>query len=43
MLDEVWVHGGDDESIARSIRNGFPEKGMLLGRPRFRKKIFARW
>lgn len=28
MLDDVWVHGGDDESIARSIRTGFPEKGM---------------
>src|SRR5262245_38882721 len=28
MLDDVWVHGGDDESIAKSIRNGFPEKGM---------------
>ena len=28
MLDDVWVAGGDDESIARSIRNGFPEKGM---------------
>jgi glucose/arabinose dehydrogenase len=28
MLDEVWAHGGDDESIAKSIRNGFPEKGM---------------
>ncbi|MEO7411887.1 MAG: PQQ-dependent sugar dehydrogenase [Opitutaceae bacterium] len=28
MLDDVWAHGGDDESLARSIRNGFPEKGM---------------
>lgn len=28
MLDDVWTHGGDDESIARSIRAGFPEKGM---------------
>lgn len=28
MLDDVWVSGGDDESLARSIRNGFPEKGM---------------
>lgn len=28
MLDDVWTHGGDDESIARSIRNGFPDKGM---------------
>lgn len=28
MLDDTWTHGGDDESLARSIRNGFPEKGM---------------
>ena len=28
MLDDVWVAGGDDDSIARSIRDGFPEKGM---------------
>ena len=28
MLDDVWVYGGDDASLARSIRNGFPEKGM---------------
>src|SRR5688572_3742396 len=28
MLDDVWTAGGDDESLARSIRNGFPEKGM---------------
>lgn len=28
MLDDVWINGGDDESLARSIRNGFPEKGM---------------
>ena len=28
MLKETWLHGGDDESLAKSIRNGFPEKGM---------------
>ena len=28
MLKDVWLHGGDDESLAKSIRNGFPEKGM---------------
>lgn len=28
LLDEEWLHGGDDESIARSIRTGFPDKGM---------------
>lgn len=28
LLDDEWIHGGDDESIARSIRNGFPEREM---------------
>ncbi len=28
MLDDLWAHGGDDASLALSIRNGFPEKGM---------------
>jgi glucose/arabinose dehydrogenase len=28
MLDDIWAHGSDDESLAKSIRNGFPEKGM---------------
>ncbi len=28
MLDDVWVVGGDDASIEKSIRIGFPEKGM---------------
>jgi glucose/arabinose dehydrogenase len=28
MLKDVWLHGGDDESIARSIRTGFPDRGM---------------
>jgi glucose/arabinose dehydrogenase len=28
MLDDVWVAGGDDESLAKSIRIGFPDKGM---------------
>ncbi len=28
LLDDEWLHGGDDESIARSIRNGYPEKEM---------------
>jgi aldose sugar dehydrogenase len=28
MLDDVWTHGGDDESLVRSIRTGYPEKGM---------------
>jgi glucose/arabinose dehydrogenase len=28
MLDDVWTNGGDDESLAKSIRGGFPDKGM---------------
>ena len=28
MLDDVWVNGGNDESIARTIREGNLEKGM---------------
>ncbi|WP_438480991.1 PQQ-dependent sugar dehydrogenase [Oleiharenicola lentus] len=29
MLDDTWLYGnGDDESIAKSIRDGHPEKGM---------------
>ena len=28
MLDDVWTNGGDDESLTKSIRGGFPDKGM---------------
>lgn len=28
MLDDVWAHGGDDESLARSIRKGNPANEM---------------
>jgi glucose/arabinose dehydrogenase len=28
MLDDVWLAGGDDASIEKSIRTGFPDKGM---------------
>lgn len=28
LLDNEWLHGGDDESIAKSIRLGYPEKEM---------------
>lgn len=28
LLDDVWTAGADDASIERSIRQGFPEKGM---------------
>jgi aldose sugar dehydrogenase len=33
MLDDVWVSGGDDESLARSIRLGNPDKGMPAWSP----------
>jgi aldose sugar dehydrogenase len=29
LLADKWLHGSDDESIARNIRDGFPEKGMI--------------
>lgn len=28
LLDDVWTVGGDEASIERSLRTGFPEKGM---------------
>ena len=28
LLDDEWLHGGDDDSIAKSIKNGYPEKEM---------------
>ena len=28
LLKDTWLYGGDDESLAKSIRTGFPEKGM---------------
>lgn len=28
LLADTWLHGSDDESIARNIRDGFLEKGM---------------
>ena len=28
LFDAEWVHGADDESIVKSIREGYPEKGM---------------
>ncbi len=28
LLDDEWLHGGDDESIAKSIKIGYPEKEM---------------
>src|SRR5688500_15629875 len=33
MLDDEWTHGGDDASLARSIHDGFPEKGMPAWSP----------
>lgn len=28
LLDDEWLHGGDDASIAKSIKTGYPEKEM---------------
>jgi glucose/arabinose dehydrogenase len=28
MLDDTWLVGGDDASLEKSIRTGFPDKGM---------------
>ena len=28
LLDDEWLHGGDDDSIAKSIKTGYPEKEM---------------
>lgn len=29
LTDEFWLHGGDLPSIMKSIRTGYPDKGML--------------
>lgn len=28
LLDSIWVHGADDASVLKSIREGFPQTGM---------------
>jgi len=28
LLDDVWMHGADDASVTRSIREGWPDAGM---------------
>jgi glucose/arabinose dehydrogenase len=28
MLDDTWAHGDDDASLARSIHDGYPDRGM---------------
>ena len=38
LLDDEWTHGGDDESLARSIRNGYPEKNMPAWSPTLSEK-----
>lgn len=38
LLDDEWLHGSDDESLARSIRNGYPEKGMPPWSPTLSEK-----
>ena len=32
LLNEQYLHGNDDESIAKSIKVGYPEKEMQIGR-----------
>jgi glucose/arabinose dehydrogenase len=29
LIDDEWIHGSSDEAIARAIRDGIPEKGMV--------------
>src|SRR5262245_50949674 len=28
LFDDEWLHGSDDDSIVKSVRDGFPDKGM---------------
>jgi glucose/arabinose dehydrogenase len=28
LFDAEWIHGGDDDAIVKSIKDGYPEKGM---------------
>src|SRR5579872_2709915 len=28
LFADVWIHGGDDDAITRSIKSGYPDKGM---------------
>jgi glucose/arabinose dehydrogenase len=28
LFAATWIHGGDDDSIVKSIKDGYPEKGM---------------
>ncbi|HEY2435059.1 MAG TPA: PQQ-dependent sugar dehydrogenase [Vicinamibacterales bacterium] len=28
LFDEEWIHGGDDDAIVKSIKEGYPDKGM---------------
>src|SRR3954465_4976088 len=28
LFDDEWVHGRDDDTIVKSIKDGYPEKGM---------------
>jgi len=46
MLDEVWAHGGDDDSLARSIRDGWPKNEMpgfkaVLSEPEIRAMVIS--
>jgi len=35
LIDDVWTHGSDDESLARAIAQGWPDEGM----PPFEKAL----
>ena len=28
LFDAEWLHGGEDDAIVKSIKDGYPEKGM---------------
>ena len=28
LFADTWIHGGDDDAIVKSIKDGYPEKGM---------------
>ena len=43
LLNEQYLHGNDDESIAKSIKLGYPEKEMPAWGGALSDKTSARW
>ncbi len=46
LLDDAWAHGGDDQSLARTIRegalaNGMPAFGSVLSGPEIRSLVIS--